>query len=50
MLAKVVELPVGEQAAQLLDDIKRAQALFKEVEAYYYAPVNSGACYRLPAR
>jgi hypothetical protein len=35
MLAKVVELPLGEQAARLLDDIKRAQALFKEVEAYY---------------
>ena len=35
MLAKVVELPLGEQAAQLLDDIKRAQALFKEVEAFY---------------
>jgi hypothetical protein len=35
MLAKVVELPLGDQAARLLDDIKRAQALFKEVEAYY---------------
>ena len=35
MLAKVVELPTGEQAAELLDAIKRAQALFKEVEAYY---------------
>jgi hypothetical protein len=35
MLAKVVELPLGEQAARLLDDIKRAQALFKEVEAFY---------------
>jgi hypothetical protein len=35
MLAKVVELPLGEQAAELLDNIKRAQALFKEVEAYY---------------
>jgi hypothetical protein len=35
MLAKVAELPRGEQAARLLDDIKRAQALFKEVEAYY---------------
>jgi hypothetical protein len=35
MLAKVVELPLGEQAARLLDDIKRAQALFKEVEAHY---------------
>jgi CRISPR/Cas system-associated exonuclease Cas4 (RecB family) len=27
MLAKVVELPVGEQAARLLDQIKRAQGL-----------------------
>ena len=35
MLAKVVELPLGEQAARLLDDIRRAQALFKEVEAFY---------------
>jgi hypothetical protein len=35
MLAKAVELPVGEQAAKLLDQIKRAQGLFKEVEAYY---------------
>jgi CRISPR/Cas system-associated exonuclease Cas4 (RecB family) len=35
LLAKVVELPLGEQAARLLDDIKRAQVLFKEVEAYY---------------
>lgn len=35
MLAKVVELPVGEQAAELLDAIKRAQALFKEIEGYY---------------
>jgi hypothetical protein len=35
MLAKVVELPLGEQAARLLDQIKRAQGLFKEVEAYY---------------
>ena len=35
MLAKVVELTLGKQAAQLLDDIKRAQALFKEVEVFY---------------
>ena len=35
MLAKVVELPLGEQAARLLDDIKRAQALFREIEAFY---------------
>ena len=33
MLAKVVELPLGEQAARLLDDIKRAQALFKEADS-----------------
>ena len=35
MLARVVELPFGEQAARLLDNNKRAQALFKEVESYY---------------
>jgi hypothetical protein len=35
MLAKVVELPLGENASRLLDDIKRAQALFKEVEGFY---------------
>ena len=35
MLARVTELPAGEQAAELLGAIKRAQALFKEVEAYY---------------
>jgi hypothetical protein len=35
MLARVVELPLGEQAAELLDAIRRAQALFKEVESYY---------------
>ena len=35
MLAKVVELPLGEQAAELLDAIKRAQALFKEIEGHY---------------
>jgi CRISPR/Cas system-associated exonuclease Cas4 (RecB family) len=35
MLAKVVELPLGNEAARLLDDIKRAQSLFKEVEAFY---------------
>jgi Protein of unknown function (DUF2800) len=35
MLAKVVELPAGEQAAELLDAIKQAQALFKEIETFY---------------
>lgn len=34
-LAKVIELPLGEQAADLLDQIRRAQALFKEIEAFY---------------
>jgi CRISPR/Cas system-associated exonuclease Cas4 (RecB family) len=41
MLAKVVELPVGEQAARLLDQIKRAQGLFKEVESYYKRVLES---------
>jgi Protein of unknown function (DUF2800) len=31
-LAKVIELPLGEQAAGLLDQIKRAQALFRGME------------------
>ena len=35
MLTKVTQLPVGNQAAELLDQIKRAQALFKEIEAFY---------------
>jgi CRISPR/Cas system-associated exonuclease Cas4 (RecB family) len=35
MLTKVTQLPLGNQAAELLDQIKRAQALFKEIEAYY---------------
>ena len=34
-LAKVIELPVGEPAAMLLTQIKRAQALFKEIESFY---------------
>jgi CRISPR/Cas system-associated exonuclease Cas4 (RecB family) len=34
-LAKVVELPLGEGAARLLSQIKRAQALFKEIESFY---------------
>jgi Protein of unknown function (DUF2800) len=29
------ELPIGEGAAKLLEQIKRAQALFKEIESYY---------------
>jgi uncharacterized protein DUF2800 len=41
MLAKVLELPVGEQAAELLVAIKRAQALFKEIEAYYKRVLES---------
>ena len=34
-LANVTELPSGEQAAKLLDAIKQAQALFKEIEGHY---------------
>jgi len=34
-LAKVIELPLGEPAARLLTQIRRAQALFKEIESYY---------------
>jgi CRISPR/Cas system-associated exonuclease Cas4 (RecB family)/uncharacterized protein YukE len=34
-LAKVIELPLGQGAAKLLEQIKRAQSLFKEVEEYY---------------
>jgi hypothetical protein len=34
-LAKVNELPLGEPAAKLLTQIRRAQALFKEIEAFY---------------
>jgi hypothetical protein len=34
-LAKVIELPVGEGAAKLLAQIRRAQALFKEIEFHY---------------
>jgi hypothetical protein len=34
-LAKVIELPLGEGAATLLSQIKRAQALFKEIESFY---------------
>jgi CRISPR/Cas system-associated exonuclease Cas4 (RecB family) len=35
MLTKVTQLPLGHQAAELLDQIKRAQALFKEIELFY---------------
>ena len=34
-LAKVIELPLGEGAARLLTQIRRAQALFKEIESHY---------------
>jgi hypothetical protein len=34
-LAKVIELPLGEPAAKLLTQIRRAQALFKEIESFY---------------
>jgi hypothetical protein len=34
-LAKVIELPVGEGAAKLLAQMRRAQALFKEIESFY---------------
>jgi hypothetical protein len=35
MLTKVTQLPLGNKAAELLDQIKRAQALFKEIELFY---------------
>jgi hypothetical protein len=35
MLTKVTQLPLGHQAAELLDQIKRARALFKEIELFY---------------
>ena len=34
-LAKLVELPTGEPAAELLTWIKRARSFFNEVEAFY---------------
>jgi len=34
-LAKVVELPLGENAARLLTQIKRARSLFLEIESFY---------------
>jgi hypothetical protein len=35
MLTRVAQLPLGEGAAELLIQIKRAQALFKEIELFY---------------
>jgi hypothetical protein len=34
-LAEAIELPLGEGAARFLAQIKRAQALFKEIESFY---------------
>jgi hypothetical protein len=34
-VAKAMELPLGEGAANLLTQIRRAQALFKEIESFY---------------
>jgi len=34
-LAKVIELPLGQPAAELLAQIKRAKTLFGEIEAFY---------------
>jgi hypothetical protein len=34
-LAKVIELPLGEGAAKLLEQIKRARSLFAEIESHY---------------
>jgi CRISPR/Cas system-associated exonuclease Cas4 (RecB family) len=34
-LARAIELPLGEGAAKLLSQIKRAQALSKEIESFY---------------
>jgi hypothetical protein len=34
-LAKVIELPLGEGAAKLLSQIKRAKSLFAEIEGHY---------------
>ena len=34
-LAKVIELPLGEGAAKLLTQIRRARSLFSEIEAFY---------------
>jgi hypothetical protein len=34
-LAKVIELPLGESAANLLRQIKRARSLFSEIETFY---------------
>jgi len=35
MLAKVIELPIGEPAVRLLTQIKRAKLLFQEIESHY---------------
>ena len=35
VLASVTQLPLGEPAADLLRQIRRANALFKEIESYY---------------
>ena len=40
MLAKLVELPLGELAARLLEDIRRARELFKEIESFYKRCLN----------
>ena len=34
-LAKVMKLPLGEGAARLLTQIRRARSLFLEIEAFY---------------
>jgi hypothetical protein len=34
-LAKVIELPLGEPAAKLLTQIRRARSLFAEIESFY---------------
>jgi hypothetical protein len=34
-MAKVIELPLGEGAANLLTQIKRARSLFAEIESFY---------------
>jgi hypothetical protein len=40
MLTKLTQLPLGHQAAELLDQIKRAQALFKKIETFYKRPLE----------
>jgi hypothetical protein len=41
MLAKVIELPLGEPAAKLLSQIKRAKLLFQEIESHYKKVLES---------